>query len=277
MNGIYRKKAIKKANSTEQLDKAIVISSPFSWVGIIGVSVFIIAVILWSVFTTIPTVVITKGIYAEKADVIAVNSDCSGTLQKYYINSGGSIKKGDVIAEIKTNSGKIKKIKSDRDGIIGNVLLNENDVVYSSDELIRITPEDIPENCVVCYLPLSQAESIKEGMSVTLYPNLNYSVNDAHLNGEIKYISKYPADEKNISLVLGKNSGLKRMLLKDEAVIEAVCKINNKHDKNKYITNDNKKIILKNKSVLAIRIVTENTPPINKLFSFNDNRGGNNE
>lgn len=277
MNGIYRKKAIKKANSTEQLDKAIVISSPFSWVGIIGVSVFIIAVILWSVFTTIPTVVSTKGIYAEKADVIAVNSDCSGTLQKYYINSGGSIKKGDVIAEIKTNSGKIKKIKSDRDGIIGNVLLNENDVVYSSDELIRITPEDIPENCVVCYLPLSQAESIKEGMSVTLYPNLNYSVNDAHLNGEIKYISKYPADEKNISLVLGKNSGLKRMLLKDEAVIEAVCKINNKHDKNKYITNDNKKIILKNKSVLAIRIVTENTPPINKLFSFNDNRGGNNE
>lgn len=277
MNGIYRKKAIKKANSTEQLDKAIVISSPFSWVGIIGVSVFIIAVILWSVFTTIPTVVSTKGIYAEKADVIAVNSDCSGTLQKYYINSGGSIKKGDVIAEIKTNSGKIKKIKSDRDGIIGNVLLNENDVVYSSDELIRITPEDIPENCVVCYLPLSQAESIKEGMSVTLYPNLNYSVNDAHLNGDIKYISKYPADEKNISLVLGKNSGLKRMLLKDEAVIEAVCKINNKHDKNKYITNDNKKIILKNKSVLAIRIVTENTPPINKLFSFNDNRGGNNE
>lgn len=277
MNGIYRKKAIKNAYSTEQLDKAIVISSPLSWLGIIGVLVFITAVITWSVFTTIPTVVNTKGVYTEKADLLAVNSDCSGIIQKYFIHSGSIVKKGDVIAEVKTNTGELRKLKSSYDGTISSVLLNDNDVVYSSDELIRITPEDIPENCVVCYLPLSQAEYIKEGMSVTLYPNLNYSVNDAHLNGEIKYIAKYPADEKNTSLILGKNSGLKRMLLKDEAVIEAVCKINNKHDKDKYITNDNKRIILKNKSVLSLRIVTENTPPINKLFSFSENRGGDNE
>ena len=277
MNDIYRKKALKNTYSPEQLDKAIVITSPLSRLGIIGVLVFIIAVIAWSVFTTIPTVVNAKGIYTEKTDVLSVNSDCSGTIHKYYIHSGGNVKKGDVVADIKTNSGKIRNIKSNYSGIISNILFNINDVVYSTDEIMRITPDGNSKNYVVCYIPLSQSNKIKEGMNVTLYPNLNYSVNDTHLNGKIKYLSEYSADEKNIYLILGKNSSLKQMLLKDEAVIEAVCEINNKQNNNEYITNDNKRIVLKNKSVLAVRIITENIPPINKLFSFGENRGGNNE
>ena len=38
-------------------------------------------------------------------------------------------------------------------------------------------------------------------MDAVIYPNPDYSDSEGHLDAKVKYISEYPADEKNISLI----------------------------------------------------------------------------
>ena len=57
MSGLFRKVALERLSSPEQLDKAITVSSPVSWLALIGVTVIIAAGILWLVFSGLPVVI----------------------------------------------------------------------------------------------------------------------------------------------------------------------------------------------------------------------------
>lgn len=276
MNGIYRQKAIKRIYSPENLDKAAAITSPLPKLGIIGIALLFGAFILWSFFGRIPTVKNTKGIYTDTADIIALHSEYSGTIEKYNVKLGGHIKKGQTAATIKTSYGAKKGIKSEYSGTVTYAPIKEGSVIYSSDEIMRITPSESGKKCVVCYIPISDAAKIKENMDAVIYPNPDYSDSEGHLDAKVKYISEYPADEKNISLILGSGGGFKNLFLKNSASTEVVLEIKNNLSKDGYIINSNKYINPKNKSVFTAKIITENNPPITKFFSFLKNGGSSN-
>jgi len=54
MAGLFRKAALERLSSPEQLDKAITVSKPVSWLALIGVTIIIVAAILWLVFGDMP-------------------------------------------------------------------------------------------------------------------------------------------------------------------------------------------------------------------------------
>lgn len=276
MNGIYRQKAIKNTYNPEQFGQAVTITSPLAKLGIIGIALLFGAFIIWAFFGRIPTVKTTKGVYTDKTDIIAVNSEYSGTIEKYNVKIGEPIKKGQIAATVKNSYGVNKQIKSEYSGIVTYIPFKNGGVVYSSDEIMRIAPDNIKENCVVCYIPISDAMKLKTNAQAVLYPNLDYSDSNGHLDAEVKYISKYPADERNTSLILGNGSGLRNLFPKNSAVTEVVLEIKNKLTKDGYITNSNKLLKPQNKSAFSVKIITENTPPVKKFFSFLKNGGGSN-
>jgi hypothetical protein len=65
MADLFRKSSLERLSSPEQLDKAITISSPVSWLALIGITVIIAATALWSVFGTLPTTVTSAGIVTK--------------------------------------------------------------------------------------------------------------------------------------------------------------------------------------------------------------------
>jgi len=68
MADLYNKAALERLSSPEQLDKAITVSKPASWLALLGIAVVIVAAIVWSVFGTLPTVMPAQGI-AVRSDV----------------------------------------------------------------------------------------------------------------------------------------------------------------------------------------------------------------
>jgi len=62
MSDLYNKAALERLSSPEQLDKAITVSKPASWLVLLGIAVVIVAAIIWSVLGTLPTVLPTHGI-----------------------------------------------------------------------------------------------------------------------------------------------------------------------------------------------------------------------
>ena len=54
MASIYRKTALDKISSPEQLDKTITVASPLAWLVVAAVIIMIIGTVLWACFTELP-------------------------------------------------------------------------------------------------------------------------------------------------------------------------------------------------------------------------------
>lgn len=65
---IFRKKALEKLASPEQLDQLMAITTPRGWLILLGLGSLLAMVVVWSVFATIPTTVSGDGILIASQD-----------------------------------------------------------------------------------------------------------------------------------------------------------------------------------------------------------------
>ena len=63
---VYRKAALERISSPEQLDKMIFITSPTLWLAVLGGIVIVAAALLWSVFGRLPISVETTGVFVSE-------------------------------------------------------------------------------------------------------------------------------------------------------------------------------------------------------------------
>ena len=68
MADVFRKSALERLSSPEQLDKAITVSNPASWLALLGVTIIIAATVIWAVFGTLPATMMLRGITAGTDD-----------------------------------------------------------------------------------------------------------------------------------------------------------------------------------------------------------------
>ena len=59
MSDLFRKSAIEKLSSPEQLDKAIVITPPSFWIALAGGVLIVVVALLWGIFGKLPVKVET--------------------------------------------------------------------------------------------------------------------------------------------------------------------------------------------------------------------------
>ncbi len=278
MNGLYRKSSVEKLSNPEQLDKAITISSPLSWLALIGVLIVIAAVIIWSFFGILPTTVTVNGIIAEATDAGSVFTDNSGIVTKVLKKAGDNVISGDKIAVITTSDGTEKTIEMPDSGVISTVLVTENEPVYIGDELFRYTPAFGQDHLVVCYVPSQDAGQLHKDMKVLLYPSSVDTRKTGHMEAVIDTVGKYSANTINMGYVLGANNLVSEQFLSTGPVVAVVCRIKtDPSTKSGYWwSNDNgKDVMVSEGTFLSARILVDESAPITKLFNgFKDKMEG---
>ena len=85
MSDLYRKTALDKLSSPEQLDKMIRVTPPMFWVAAIGGGLILIAATLWAVFAKLPVTVASSGVISVTDDTVYCYVDA---------NEGWKIKDG---------------------------------------------------------------------------------------------------------------------------------------------------------------------------------------
>lgn len=263
MPELFRKSSIKNYSNSEQLDRAVRVASPMSWIGIIAVGVLIISVVLWSFFGSIPEVKSVKAVISDKMNSFAVHTPVSGSLMSYAVGEGDVVKKGQIVATVKHSGEKIA-IKSPVDGNAGKLLLSKDTVVYAFDELLRVTPKTSGEIVAMSYLPVTQSNSIKAGMEAKFY----IKDEDVCLDGEVLAVSDYAASNKNMKYVIGRNNSVRKSLTDKQAVASVIYKIKNKQINGSYVLSDNEMISIKKGSIVRAKIITEYRAPVSLLFGF---------
>ena len=262
MNSSFRKKSINNYSDSERLDRAVKIASPLSWLGIIAAALMIVSVIIWSFFGSIPEIKTVKAVVSDKSNALAVHSFVSGRLTGYTVGEGDKVKSGQIVAEVES-SGKIVAVTSPFDGTVGTFLFSENDIIYAYDEILRLTPKVDGDTVAVSYVPVSQSGRIASGMEVKLYLNSESSC----LEAEVIAVGDCAASEKNMRYVIGRDNSIRKSLSDERAVAAVVYKIKNKQINDDFLI-DNRRIPVKNGSIINAEIIIENRAPVSFLFGF---------
>lgn len=99
-NNIFRKEALEKVASPEQLDLLIKVTNPKRWFSLFALGSLVIAGGAWSWFGRIPIIVSGRGVLVYPSKVATIQASNPGRILAINIEPGDKVKKGQVIATI---------------------------------------------------------------------------------------------------------------------------------------------------------------------------------
>ena len=139
---VYRKAALERLSTVDQLDRIMKITSPLSWLALLGVTLIIAAVLIWSIFGELPSTVTAKGMMVSSStatNTLMANGEGTVVLR---VTEGQFVNAGDVIARITPNGayGEPIDCKSDQYCYISSILVDNGTAVTTGTELVRIRP-----------------------------------------------------------------------------------------------------------------------------------------
>jgi HlyD family secretion protein len=97
---LFRKEALERASSPEELDQIMQVVSPRSWLPLVAVGSLVAVGLAWSIFGRIPITVTGSGIIVYPSTVTSFQSPIAGKLRTVNVRVGDFVNRGDVLATI---------------------------------------------------------------------------------------------------------------------------------------------------------------------------------
>lgn len=97
---LFRKAALERLSSPEQLDYLISITSPIAWVAVVVLGMICFVIFVWSIFGRIPDKVNGKGILVRGGSVYAVSAGVEGSISEIYVQTGDIVRVNQPIARM---------------------------------------------------------------------------------------------------------------------------------------------------------------------------------
>ena len=146
MGRIYRKAALEKISSPDQLDKAVTIVSPSFWLAMLATVAVMSILLAWSIFGKLPVNVSSNGIFMNRAGIHSVYAEVSGTVVELHTDTGKNVRVGDEIATLSSKdiNKKLTELKNRRQAVEEVTLASVNDIATDDNkELLDIKSKNI--------------------------------------------------------------------------------------------------------------------------------------
>ena len=99
-NNLFRKEALEKVASPEQLDQLIKVTNPKRWFSLLALGSLVATGLAWSVFGRIPIIVTGRGVLIYPSKVVTVQASNPGKILTLNVQVGDRVTKGEVLATI---------------------------------------------------------------------------------------------------------------------------------------------------------------------------------
>lgn len=270
MAELYRKSALERISSPEQLDKVVKITSPMSWLVLLAITLIIVVTVIWSIVGSLPVTVTAQGIVASPVSTNAVYLQESGTVVAVLVQAGDELHFNDPILTYKKGSGEVKTLFSDQTGIVSEVMVENGTTVIQGNEALRLSPSVSGEQVIVCYISVNDAKKLERGMNAQIYLSAEDSQTYGHMVARVVNIDSYAASSTGMSYVLGSGNNMVESFQANGAVVSVACELYpDASTKSGYYWSNSKgaQLDVTNGSLTSVKIITEEVAPITKLFS----------
>jgi len=156
---LFRKVALDRLSSPEQLDQVVRVTTPAGWVALGALFLSLFTALLWGIIGSVPTTVIGAGILIKSGGVFVVSADAPGRLTDLAVVAGDVIKQGQKIARI-SQPELLDQFHSLKENY--NELLKRRE---EQSEVIRLQQENLKASVVALKDKLeAQKELLEEGL-----------------------------------------------------------------------------------------------------------------
>jgi HlyD family secretion protein len=97
---IFRKVALERLSSPEQLDQLMRITTPAGWVTLLGLGGLLVCAVIWGLWGSIPTRLEGQGILMKRGGVYSISCRGSGRVKRLLFGVGDMVRAGQVVAVI---------------------------------------------------------------------------------------------------------------------------------------------------------------------------------
>ncbi len=218
-SNLFRKAALEKATSPEQLDLVMQVTSPLGWLAVTTIGAILFVVGVWSFVGTIPDLVEGQGVLLRGERLSEIKAPVSGTLARLDLTPDTVVQAGQVMAVINRDRSEIERkvaLKQDQLNRLRTQHLSENasdEMVYTRNQALiaakasevdslrrqRVTQQELvrrglkPENALFEFDrritatrgELNALEKENAVIQTRMAPRLNEQRN---LEGEIEYL-----------------------------------------------------------------------------------------
>lgn len=206
-NSLFRKSALERLSTPEQLDTLMQVVSPRSWLALLGMLILVFTALGWAIFAAIPSTVTAQGILIvatqgiesaqEELDTQPLTADVTGRVSQVLVSQGDYVETGQNILVIEQDNDEELFVTATFSGLIVNLNADVGSPVTPSLSLADVLPltrsSDI-EIEVVAYVSIYEAQRVAPDMRVEVSP-LNIPQQEfGFLHGTVRTVGQFPSN-----------------------------------------------------------------------------------
>ncbi len=216
---MYRKKALDKVTSPEQLDMLMQVTTPKGWFALIGFGLIIVLAIVWSLMANIATTVSASGMIVPESGMTGVTAPASGTVASVLVQSNQVVKAGQPVLTMRVGHGQVTVV-APQGGRVLNVSAYPGAYVAAGSPIASVEPLSTVLETVF-YLPATEVTLVKPGISVHVEPLSANQESNGYLLGTVAKVSAYPATAQS-ALAIFQNPSITSQLVGNSTAYEVV-------------------------------------------------------
>lgn len=238
-NMLFSREALDKLRSPDRLDKMIMVTTPVGWMMLLAVGVFLMAVLIWSIFGSFTVTVEGMGLIMDAAGTVDISHFSSGKIERLRIKLGQTVHKGELIAQVNQAEKSMETIMARRgvglatsqreaansayqydqkrqqqivtenvyseyDGLVDEILVDEGTILNAGTPICRIRlTEETDELLGILYIPVEKGKRVKTGDIIQLAPNGVDTSESGSLIGVVLSVSQYPLSSQGAQKMMG--------------------------------------------------------------------------
>ena len=203
---LFRQEAMDKTLSPDELDRLMRVTRPRGWLALIALLVLVAAAVAWGVFGTVPVAVRgEEGVLLGGDSRHQVVSQTSGLVTEVQVETRDTVKKGQVIARVRSNAGTESDVLSLFGGRVDSVVV-EKGMLVRRGQNVAVVKEGKEPLAAFIFVPGEQGKQLKKGMKVQVLPSTVKAEEYGYIKGKVTSVSQFPVTQDEMFLLLENQS-----------------------------------------------------------------------
>lgn len=201
MTTLFRERALERVASPDELDQLIAVTSPRRWLGLGALLLAVIAAVVWSLASTVPTTLSGTGFLLPLNGLASVTAPVSGTVHDVTLQTGAHVVAGDVVARVAQPDGTTVSVTAPRTGVVTETDTLDGGFAEADQPLALIEPVGWLL-VAYAYVPTDIAGELAPGTRARLTLDGGLGRRFGYLSGRVQSVSRFAVTPDRLALVL---------------------------------------------------------------------------
>lgn len=213
---LFRRQAVDRTLAPDELDRLMRVVDPKGWLALVALVALVVPVAAWACFGSIPTQVTSSdGLILHRGALHAAVSQVSGIVTEVTVRTGDTVRAGQVVVRVRTDSGALAEVDTLFGGRVADVPIQVGMLLDRGKQVAFVEQGDQPLQAVF-YIAAEDGKQLDAGMRVHISPVTIKAERYGYLQGTIESVSQLPVTDGDMLT-----------LLQDPSLVAALRKGNN--------------------------------------------------